>query len=385
MSEETTPTPNTDGAAIEEHAATESVPATEVTPDATPEGDAPQEGLSEQVTIADEVKELGFADERSAKLEQISERSRDDDEFVDRSPKQPPLEVEEVVEPEPAPESTPAVIQEPTVTDGDKPHTLKVFGEEKQYSDDELRQMASKAAGADQKFMEAAQKEKDIERRERELAQREAAISTHVPAPADQGAVATASNATTQATEKPVGETVDIVELQSKAILEDDEDAKRQLNEHYSKPVNPSVDVDSIANAVLSKQQEQQRVEQQQAWETSVTAANNAAATNPEYADIYADQDLVDLADRKTVQLMTAEPGQTASYYINTAMDHVKSKFIDGAQQQPDTLSSRTAAKENHAAHAMGSRQSATASAPQQQEVVTAETAIAEMRKHREI
>jgi len=337
MSEETTPTPNTDGAAIEEHAATESVPATEVTPDATPEGDAPQEGLSEQVTIADEVKELGFADERSAKLEQISERSRDDDEFVDRSPKQPPLEVEEVVEP--------------------------VFGEEKQYSDDELRQMASKAAGADQKFMEAAQKEKDIERRERELAQREAAISTHVPAPADQGAVATASNATTQATEKPVGETVDIVELQSKAILEDDEDAKRQLNEHYSKPVNPSVDVDSIANAVLSKQQEQQRVEQQQAWETSVTAANNAAATNPEYADIYADQDLVDLADRKTVQLMTAEPGQTASYYINTAMDHVKSKFIDGAQQQPDTLSSRTAAKENHAAHAMGSRQSATASA----------------------
>lgn len=188
-----------------------------------------------------------------------------------------------------------------------KLYTLKINGEEKQYTEEQVLAIAQKQEAADARLQEASRRIREIEQREAELEAR----------------------ASSQPSAQDVGNQESSEELKKmsreyhEALLDGDDERADELliqiqNAGRQQPTQ-TIDPDQLANEVYQKSEQLKAAKERQA---QVEAAQNFF--KEEYGDIAGNPNLYNLADQITARLMQENPSLSPMELVTAAGDEVR-------------------------------------------------------------
>jgi len=268
----------------------------------------------------------GFGSDRLARMKELSQRRDDKEELDDEDPmsvmheradqlNQELAEADDEYNSEPEPEPVDLPIEdnlEEEVEEEPVPQTvkLKVNGQEREMSLDQVIAIAQKQEAADARLQEAAQRMQEIERREQEF---EAKASSQ-PSAQDVGATPSSDELKKMARDY------------HEALLDGDDDLADELfiqiqNSGRQQPTQ-NIDPDQLADQVIQKS------EQRKAEATRQAEIKDAQTYFvEEFADIAGDSDLYNMADQITAQLMQEDPSLSPKDLVTVAGNRVREKM----------------------------------------------------------
>lgn len=205
-------------------------------------------------------------------------------------------------------------------------YKLKVNGQEKEMTFDQIIAIAQKQEAADARLQEAARRFQELEQREREF---EARASSRQPSAQDVDS------------QKSSQELKELAQQYHEALLDgDDERANELFVEIQSGRQAPTqFNPDEIAQRVY------QTVEQKNAEKARLAEIRSAQELFAnEYSDIDQDPELRDWADRITAKLAQEDPSLSPTQLVTAAGDLVRSKIGASARNQRVERKQRTGA-----------------------------------------
>ena len=202
--------------------------------------------------------------------------------------------------------------------DGNWVTSVKVNGEEVEVPFDGLKTSHQKDAASQQRFEQAAQ-------RERFLAQKEQELRTY--AEALQAEVQQESLPESDESPEPDADYKELVSQYHQALYEDDADKAAELLQTLTTgrtQATPNVEeaVNKALSQAYARQQVEQAKQQQMAYEGSVKQA--VAWFENEYPDVAGNPELRAIADNRTVTIMKEKPSLAPGHIIHAAAEYAR-------------------------------------------------------------
>ena len=248
---------------------------------------------------------------REAMMEKIVETREQDaledmgEEIVEETEEAEEEVAEEIQQEDPSP---PVWVQ-----DGNWVTTIKVNGEEQVIPFDNIKASHQKDAASQQRFEQAAAKERWLAQKEKELHDYATSLQESPP-PEEPG-------------EEPDTDYKSTVSQYHQALYEDDADKAAELLQTLTTgrtQATPNVEeaVNKALNEAFTRQQVEYAKQQQMAYQGAVKEA--VSWFESEYPDIAKNADLRAIADNKTVTIMKENPSMPPANIIHAAAEYAR-------------------------------------------------------------